>query len=78
MADIGVEIAGSARATSFVGVQTMCEKCKEVDEHIACYESLKSQTTDKIFLAGVDELLRNYRIEKAALHPEEEKQGRLS
>ena len=56
----------------------MCEKCKEVDEHIACYESLKSQTTDKIFLAGVDELLRNYRIEKAALHPEEEKQGRLS
>jgi hypothetical protein len=51
----------------------MCEKCKEIDVHIARYESLKGQTTDKIFLAGVDELLRNYRIKKAALHPEEKK-----
>jgi hypothetical protein len=71
VADIGDENAGCAPATSFVGVQTMCEKCKEIDAHIARYERLRAQTSDKIFLAGVDELLKNYRIEKAALHPEE-------
>jgi hypothetical protein len=49
----------------------MCEKCKEIDAHIARYERVKDRMRDKIFLAGVDELLRNYRIEKAALHAEE-------
>jgi hypothetical protein len=47
----------------------MCEKCKEIDIHIARYERLKGQTTDKIFLAGVAEMLKNCFAEKAALHP---------
>jgi hypothetical protein len=47
----------------------MCEKCKEIDANIVRCERLKSQTTDKIFLAGVAEILKNYLAEKVALHP---------
>ena len=47
----------------------MCEKCREIDVQIAHYESLRGQTTDKIFLAGVTEILKNYLAEKVALHP---------
>jgi hypothetical protein len=43
-----------------MGVQTMCEKCKEIDIRIARFERLIDQTTDKIFLAGVAELLKIY------------------
>jgi hypothetical protein len=46
----------------------VCEKCSEIDLHIARYEGLKGQTTDRVFLAGVAEVLKNYRAEKAALH----------
>jgi hypothetical protein len=52
-----------------MGVQTMCEKCKEIDIRIARFERLIDQTTDKTFLAGVVELLKIYSAEKAALHP---------
>jgi hypothetical protein len=47
----------------------VCEKCSEIDLHIARYEGLKGQTTDRVFLAGVAEILRNYLAEKVALHP---------
>ena len=70
MADIGDESAGCAPATSFM---RECKPCaKEIDAHIARFERLKDQTTDKIFLAGVAELLKNYLAEKVALHPKEE------
>jgi hypothetical protein len=36
----------------------VCEKCSEIDLHIARYEGLKGQTTDRVFLAGVAEILR--------------------
>jgi hypothetical protein len=49
----------------------MCEKCRELDENIAIYERMKTQSVDRVFLAGVDEILRNYCAEKAALHPEQ-------
>ena len=67
-ASIGDEIASCAPAP-LRGEQTVCEKCKEIDIHIARYERLKGQTTDKIFLAGVAEMLKNCFAEKAALHP---------
>jgi hypothetical protein len=51
------------------GAQTMCEKCKEIDAHIARYELLRGQKTDVIFLAGLAEVLKNYLAEKVALHP---------
>ena len=39
------------------------------------YERLKAQSVDKdrVFLAGLDEVLKSYRAEKTALHREESK-----
>ena len=47
----------------------MCEKCKEIDAHIARCELLRGQKTDVIFLAGLAEVLKNYLAEKIAMHP---------
>jgi hypothetical protein len=54
----------------------VCEKCVEIDAIIARYEGLryerlKALKVDKVFLAGLDEVLRNLRADKIALHPEE-------
>jgi hypothetical protein len=51
----------------------VCEKCREIDANIARYERLRALAFDEVFLAGLDEVVRNYRAEKIALHPEEEK-----
>jgi hypothetical protein len=58
------------------GETAVCEKCGEIDAIIARYEGLryerlKALTVDKVFLAGLDEVLRNLRADKIALHPEE-------
>jgi hypothetical protein len=50
------------------GVQAVCERCKEIDADIARYEAMKTKSVDRVFLAGLDEVLRNYQAEKAALH----------
>jgi hypothetical protein len=55
------------------GVQTVCEKCKKIDADIARYEALKNKSADRVFLAGLDEVLRNYQAEKTALHEEGKK-----
>jgi hypothetical protein len=47
----------------------VCEKCNEIDVQIAHYERLKGQTNDRVFLAGVVEVLKNYLADKVALHP---------
>jgi hypothetical protein len=47
----------------------VCEKCSEIDLHIARYEGLKGQTTDRVFLAGVAEILKNYQAEKSRSAP---------
>jgi hypothetical protein len=46
---------------------TMCEKCKDLDVHIARCERLKAEVRDEA-LAEVADLLEDYRAEKAALH----------
>lgn len=53
------------------GATTVCEKCREIDANIARCERLKVQAFDKVFLAGLDEVLRNYRADKIALHPDD-------
>jgi hypothetical protein len=49
----------------------MCERCKEIDAQIAHFAQLQREKTDKVFLAGLAEVLKNYLAEKAALHPEQ-------
>jgi hypothetical protein len=48
----------------------MCERCEEIDAQVVYYERQRFQSVDKVFLAGLDEVLRIYRAEKAALHPD--------
>jgi hypothetical protein len=48
----------------------MCEKCEKIDADIVRYEAMKTKSADRVFLAGLDEILRNYQAEKIALHEE--------
>jgi hypothetical protein len=49
----------------------MCQRCRKIDEQIASYEAqLKQRSFDNVFMAGLDEVLRNFCSEKTALHPE--------
>ena len=48
----------------------MCEKCNQIDEKIAHYETLKSRISDKFTLDGIVKIITELAAEKARLHPE--------
>jgi len=51
----------------------MCEKCVELDEKIERYERLSSRINDQRTVDGIKELIEQIKVQKAALHPEQEK-----
>jgi hypothetical protein len=48
----------------------MCEKCVEIDRKIDHYRWLANQINDARTVQGLDELIRQLKAEKRALHPE--------
>jgi hypothetical protein len=47
----------------------MCEKCAAIDERIAHYSRIESGVTDKLTVDRINDLIRDLKNEKVALHP---------
>lgn len=47
----------------------MCDQCESIDETVARYKWLRSQTSDKQARKAVAELITELEVKKAALHP---------
>jgi hypothetical protein len=50
----------------------MCDKCVELDGKIAHYERLSKSISDQLTIDRINELVKQIRAQKAALHPEQE------
>jgi hypothetical protein len=66
------QVAQSARPAMAQGL-LMCGKCDEIDDKIAHHSLLLSRISDKIARDGIASLIEEVKTEKAALHPEPEK-----
>jgi hypothetical protein len=56
----------------------MCDKCVELDGKIEHYQRMASRITDQLTLDAIKELIARMKAQKAELHSEQEKLGRLS
>jgi hypothetical protein len=56
----------------------MCDKCIQLNKKIEHYERLALGMADDLTLERIRESVREMRAQKAALHPEQEQQGRNS
>jgi hypothetical protein len=50
----------------------MCDKCVELDGKIAHYERLSKSISDQLTIDRINELVKQIKAQKAALHPEQE------
>jgi hypothetical protein len=50
----------------------MCDKCVELDGKIAHYERLCKSILDQLTIDRINELVKQIKAQKAALHPEQE------
>lgn len=51
----------------------MCDKCIQLDRKIERYKRLAWAIADELTLERLQELLREMRAQKTALHPEQQK-----
>jgi hypothetical protein len=49
----------------------MCKKCTEIDDKIEHYKRISTYVTDQLTLDGIAGLIKQMRVEKAALHAEQ-------
>jgi hypothetical protein len=56
----------------------MCDRCQKLDEKIESYRRLMSRINDQLAHDGIEKLVEEMLAQKAAFHPEQNKQGRLS
>jgi hypothetical protein len=49
----------------------MCAKCVELDGKIAHYERLCKSISDQLTIDRINELVKQIKAQKAALHPEQ-------
>jgi hypothetical protein len=50
----------------------MCDKCVELDRKLAHYERLYKSISDQLTIDRINELVKQIKAQKAALHPEQE------
>jgi hypothetical protein len=51
----------------------MCDQCTELDKKIAHFQTLAERVSDPQTLEGINKLIREMRVQKVALHPEQQK-----
>ena len=49
----------------------MCERCAELDDKIEHYSRIAGSITDQLTIERINELVKQMKAEKAALHPEQ-------
>jgi len=53
----------------------MCDKCIELDAKIERYQYISRMLTDQQTLDGIQKLVEQMKVEKAALHPEQQQKA---
>jgi hypothetical protein len=54
---------------------SMCDKCIELDAKIERYQYISRMLTDQQTLDGIQKLVEQMKVEKAALHPEQQQKA---
>ena len=50
----------------------MCDNCVELDRKLARYERLSKSISDQLTIDRINELVKQIKAQKAALHPQQE------